>query len=139
MVVTRSTAAERRQRQTTVTAVPGLRPGPVPRRREALLLSGGLAVVLLGLLLVYLAVTRPLADVPAKLASGEIQNLNALDSSEKLLPLLDFYDSAEERTFVAETIWRRLHESPAPNVGELAKIRVPASEIGANRQLTGLR
>jgi cell division protein FtsW (lipid II flippase) len=139
MAVTRSTAAERRQRQTTLTAVPGLRPGPAPRNREALLLGGGLLVVLLGLLLVYLAVTRPLADVPAKLASGEIQNLNALDSSEKLLPLLDFYESPEERAFVAETIWRRLHETPAPNVGELAKIRVPASEIAANRRLTGLR
>jgi cell division protein FtsW (lipid II flippase) len=139
MVVTRSTAAERRQRQAAAAAVPSLSPGPAARRREAALLGGGIAVVLLGLLLVYLAVTRPLADLPAKLASGEVLNLNALDSSEKLLPLLDFYDSAEERSFVAETIWRRLHEAPAPNVGELAKIRVPASEIGANRQLTGLR
>ena len=56
MAVTRSTAAERRQRQPSSHPIPGLR--PAGRNQETVLLGGGLTVVLLGLLLVYLAAAK---------------------------------------------------------------------------------
>ncbi|MFL6198696.1 MAG: FtsW/RodA/SpoVE family cell cycle protein [Thermoanaerobaculia bacterium] len=137
MAVTRSTAAERRQRQPAGYTVPGLR--PAARNREMALLGGGLAVVLLGLLLAYLAVSKPLADVEKGVASGNVLNLNDLRQPEDLLPLLGFVTEPVERTFVARGIWRRTQEGPLPNVGELAKIRVPAAEIEKERRLPRLR
>lgn len=137
MAVTRSTAAERRQRPATSSSLPG--PAPAPRNREAILLAGGLAVVLLGLVLVYLAITRSVADVGPRLASGEVLNLNGLTQAEQLLPHLDFFREPAERSFAADRIWRYLHDNPAGNVGALSRIRVPASEIEGNRRLTTLR
>lgn len=137
MAVTRSTAAERRQRQAASYPVPGQR--PAARNQETMLLGGGLAVVLLGLLLVYLAVSKPLADVDKGLASGDVLNLNDLRQPEDLLPFLDFVTEPVERTFIARRIWRRTQEEPLPNVGELAKIRVPAAEIESERRLPRLR
>ena len=136
MAVTRSTAAERRQRQ-AIYSVPGLQ--PTPRNREAVLLGGGLAVVLLGLLLVYLAVSRPAGEVGKELASGAVLNLNDLRQPEDLLPFLSFISEPAERTFVARRIWRRAQEGVVPNVGELAKIRVPAAEIESERRLPELQ
>ncbi|HVG08104.1 MAG TPA: FtsW/RodA/SpoVE family cell cycle protein [Thermoanaerobaculia bacterium] len=136
MAVTRSTAAERRQRQPAGHAGPGLR--PASRNQEMALLGGGLAVVLLGLLLVYLAVAHPLADVEKGLASGNVLSLNDLRQPEDLLPFLDFVTEPAERTFIARRIWRRTQEGPVPNVGELAKIRVPAAEIESERRMPRL-
>ncbi len=137
MAVTRSTAAERRQRQPASYAVPGQR--PAARNQEMALLGGGLAVVLLGLLLVYLAVANPLADVEKGLASGDVINLNDLRQPEDLLPFLGFVTEPAERSFIARRIWRRTQEEPVPNVGELAKIRVPAAEIESERKMPRLR
>src|SRR5262245_38852321 len=114
MAVTRSTAAERRQRQAAPHAVPGLR--PAGRTQETVLLGGGLAVVLLGLLLVYLAASKPLADLDQHLASGDVLNLNDLRQPEDLLPLLGFITEPTERTFVARRIWLRTQQEPVPNV-----------------------
>lgn len=141
MAVTRSSAAERRQqRPATASVLSGL-PGqaPAPRNREAILLAGGLAVVILGLVLVYLAMTRSVADVGPKLASGEVVNLNALTQAEQLLPHLGFFKEPAERSFAADAISRYLHDNPAGNVGALSRIRVPASEIDNNRRLASLR
>lgn len=137
MAVTRSTAAERRQRQPAGYTAPGQR--PAARNQEMALLGGGLAVVLLGLLLVYLAVAKPLAEVEQGLASGGVLNLNDLRQPEDLLPFLGFVSEPVERTFIARRIWRRTQEGPVPNVGELAKIRVPAAEIESERRLPRLR
>ncbi len=126
MGVTLSTAAERRRRQAPA-GVPGL--GPAPRDRETLLLAGALVVLLLGLVLVYKAVTHPFAEAQAAIARGDIVDLQTLRQPEQLLPLLAFLDEPAERTFVARRIFRRLQEGPVPNAGELAKIRVPLSEI----------
>jgi cell division protein FtsW (lipid II flippase) len=139
MAVTRSTAAERRQHAANPGASPlaGLR--PAARNREMALLAGGLAVVLLGLLLAYLATSRPLAGTVKELADGTVLNLNDLRRPEDLAPLLGFLSEPTERAFVARRIWRRVQEGPLPNVGELAKIRVPAPEIDNERRLPGLR
>ena len=137
MGVTRSTAAERRQREPAGHADAGLR--PAVRNREMALLGGGLAVVLLGLLLVYLAVAAPLPAVDKGLAGGAVLNLNDLRQPEDLLPFLGFVTEPAERAFIARRIWRRTQEGPVPNVGELAKIRVSAAEIESERRLPRLR
>src|SRR4051812_24424107 len=144
MAVTRSTAAERRQRETTVLkgqpgfAVQGL-PGAPSRNLETILLAAAAVVILLGLALAYLAMVKPLADDTAKLASGEIVDLNDLKSADQLLPVLDVIDGSAERAFVAQAIWKRAHEGAFPNVGEIERIRVSSSDITGDRRLGSLR
>src|SRR4051812_908943 len=144
MAVTRSTAAERRQRETTVLkgqpgfAVQGL-PGAPSRNLETILLAAAVVVILLGLALAYLAMTKPLADDAAKLAAGQIVDLNDLKSSDQLLPVLDAVEGSAERAFVAQAIWKRAHEGAFPNVGEIERIRVSSSEITGDRRLGSLR
>src|SRR4051812_20114188 len=144
MAVTRSTAAERRQRETTVLkgqpgfAVQGL-PGAPSRNLETILLAAAAVVILLGLALAYLAMAKPLADDAAKLAAGGIVNLNDLKSADQLLPVLDVIDGSAERAFVAQAIWKRAHEGAFPNVGEIERIRVSASDITGDRRLGSLR
>src|SRR3954469_3561797 len=144
MAVTRSTAAERRQRETTVLkrqpgfAVQGL-PGGPSRNLEMILLAAAAIVILLGLALAYLAMTKPLADDAAKLAAGQIVDLNDLKSSDQLLPVLDAVEGSAERAFVAQAIWKRAHEGAFPNVGEIERIRVSSSEITGDRRLGSLR
>jgi cell division protein FtsW (lipid II flippase) len=137
MAVTRSTAADRRRRGFPALGA-GL-PGPPVRRREAALLAAAALTVLTGLVLVYLATTKPLAGVGPQLASGQIVNLNALHGSAELLPVLDVFDSSAERAFAAEEIWRRAHQGPLANVGELTRLRVPAAAIDQDKRLAGLR
>ncbi len=80
---------------------------------------------------------KPLDGFEERLASGELVDLNSLRSAEQLLPVLDAFDSSAERSFVAQEIWKRAHLGKIPNVGELARIRVPASEIEGDRRLSG--
>jgi cell division protein FtsW (lipid II flippase) len=114
---------------------------PSARGKETALLGAGAAVVLLGLALVYLAVTRPFAEVPGRISSGEIVDLSTLSQPEQLVPLLGFLDDSAERAFVAGKIQRRVSElgGSVPNVGELAKIRVPAAEIESASRLPALQ
>lgn len=139
MAVTRSTSADRRRREATgFPPIPGLQP-TVRRDQETILLGGGILVFLLGLVLVYLAVTRPFADVEAKIASGEIVPLHELREAEQLVPLLTFLDEPAEQSFVARQIARRAQEGSIPNVGELARLRVPVSEVEDSSRLPVLR
>lgn len=145
MAVTRSTAADRRRQASPVPKgtmpIPGLAGAPLlnHRNREALLLAAGALAILLGLMLVYLATVKPLDGVDRKIASGEIVNLNALRSAEQLLPVLDVFDSSAERAFAAREIWKRAHQGGLPNVGELSRIRVSASDVEGDRRLTSFR
>jgi cell division protein FtsW (lipid II flippase) len=146
MAVTRSTAADRRQQETPARRQPGFPvqglPGdPAPRARntEAILLAAAAVVVLLGLALAYLAMARPLADDETQIAAGQIVNLNDLRGADQLTPVLDVFDGAAERAFVAQQIWKRAHEGDLPNVGEIERIRVPASAIEGDRRLASLR
>jgi cell division protein FtsW (lipid II flippase) len=145
MAVTRSTAADRRQRESAGRfsqsgALPGPRHGLEPGRGlETLLLAGGALAVLFGLVLVYLAVTRPLAEIQKGLAAGEIVNLNDLRQPEQLLPLLEFLDEPAERSFVAREIAEALQGHEAANVGELSRLRVPVSTVEKSSRLPGLK
>ncbi|MFL6192618.1 MAG: FtsW/RodA/SpoVE family cell cycle protein [Thermoanaerobaculia bacterium] len=144
MAVTRSTAADRREREKKPAFRGGFAVQPLPgagpaRTTETLLLAAAGLVVLLGLVLVYLATVKPLEAVGPKLASGEIVNLNELRGSDQLLPILDVFESSSERSFAAQRIWKRAHEGTLPNVGELGRIRVSAAEIEGDKRLTTLR
>jgi cell division protein FtsW (lipid II flippase) len=146
MAVTRSTAADRRQQETPARRQPGFPvqglpgdPAPKARNTEALLLAAAAVVVLLGLTLAYLAMVKPLAEDEARIASGQIVNLNDLRGADQLLPTLDVFDSSAERSFVAQQIWKRAHEGGLPNVGEIERIRVPSAAIEGDRRLTSLR
>jgi len=145
VAVTRSTAADRRSRQPFGPAAPpGLQ--PAGRGTETLLLAGGMLAVVCGLLLVYFAVTRSSVqiagqptDLQKAMASGEILNLNEVRQPEQIVPLLGFLDEPGERTFVAQEIAKFLQLHQVQNVGELARLRVPVSEVTKSSRLPGLR
>lgn len=144
MAVTRSTAADRR-RSAGPSPIPGLHPA-VARDRETLLLGGGIVVFLLGLVLVYLAMTRPFGEIAARLASGQIVAVEDLREPEQIAPLLGFLNEPAERAFIARQIFQRIQEEPIQNVGELARLRVPVSEVDdssrfpmLSRRVEGLR
>jgi cell division protein FtsW (lipid II flippase) len=139
MAVTRSTAADRRRRDSTGhVPIPGLHP-TVARDRETILLAGGIAVFLLGLVLAYLAMSRPFADVAAKLQSGEIVAVDDLREPGQLTPLLGFLAEPAERSYVARQIYQRIQEGNVHNVGELARLRVPVSEVEDDARLPMLK
>jgi cell division protein FtsW (lipid II flippase)/uncharacterized membrane protein YgcG len=136
MGVTISRAAERTRRPASGAGFAGL-PGESRRGREALLLTLAGCVVAFAMALTWLTVSRPLADLEARLARGEVINLNTVSSSGQLAPLLTFLPSAQESAFVADRIRQRLAEAPAGNVGELGRLRVSAEDV-SSRHLPGL-
>src|SRR5258708_28186998 len=139
MGVTISRAAERQSRPDPWHRGAGLAgdPGAHRRGREAVMLAVAGGVGVFASVLTWLTVSRPLADLDARLARGEIVNLNAVSSSSELTPLLAFLSSAQERVFVADRIRQRLAEAPAHNVGELGRLPVAAAEVDRHR-LPGL-
>ncbi len=132
MAVTRSSAAER----------PRTSIGPV--RRDAwpaaflIWLAAAAALIAAGIWLAYQAKSQPFTAVRQGLAAKQILNLNDLGTREDLLPMLaPIFPDAAERQFVARKIY--YVSGGAANVGALARIRVPESEIRRTRGLTGLR
>src|SRR5262249_11817508 len=86
-------------------------------------------VVVFAMALAWLAVSRPLPDLQARLDHGEIVNLNAVVKPGDILPLLFFLPNAQERSYVADRIRRRLAEGPIENVGELARLRAAPQAV----------
>src|SRR5258708_25314313 len=136
MGVTISRAADRQRRPTAGPLSAGL-PGEARRGREAALLALSALVVVPAMVLTWLAVSRPLPETEARLARGEIVNLNAAASAADLLPPLAFLPAPQERSFVAERIHERLAAGPLGNVRDLGRLRVAAAEVAA-RRLPGL-
>src|ERR1700688_212635 len=139
MGVTISRAAERHSRPDPWHHAAGLAGDPAAHRggREAALLAVSGVVVVFAVVLTWLTVSRPLADLDARIARGEVVNLNPASSAGELTPLLAFLPSTQERVYVADRIRQRLAEAPAHNVGELGRLRVAAAEVDRQR-LPGL-
>src|SRR5437868_3157189 len=98
-------------------------PPPEERRRELPWLIGASAIALCGLLMAAFAKTQNFPDLEARLGRGELLDLNAIQSSEQLLPFLAVFPS-EARQAAADKVWDALERSrPLPNVGALARIR----------------
>jgi cell division protein FtsI/penicillin-binding protein 2/cell division protein FtsW (lipid II flippase) len=81
-------------------------------------------VVATGLVLVYQAKTQNYADVEAKLAHNELLNLNAVTSSDLILPFLRFQPDEAQRRELADKIYQTIRRAqPIRNVGALSKLR----------------
>jgi len=90
-----------------------------------------------GLFLVYQAKSQPFGEIDRALAAKQLVNLNELRSREDLLPFLDIISEPAERQFVARRIYYAA--GSLENVGALARLRVPESEIRGVRGLAGFK
>src|SRR5205823_9278745 len=88
-------------------------------------------LVAAGLALVLLAKTEDFPDQRARLARGEVLDLNTVTAQEQLLPFLQVFANTEHRAQAADKVWAYLEtHQPLPNVGALARLRaVPLSNL----------
>jgi cell division protein FtsW (lipid II flippase) len=132
VAVTRSTAADRDRRGTAVQ----LR---VARARtgEFFALVAAIALAIAALVLAYRGRT---ARLPAPTQAP--LNLSTVEKREQLLPYLTTIAAPAERQYIARKVFeyvRDLQDGGVPNVGVLARIRVPIREVTATRGLTSLQ
>ena len=130
MAVTKSRAAER---------APVARAGRSLSRRgiETVWLLAVTIILTAGVILVHRAKSHELPEAEKALAAGRLLNLNAFEAREQALPAAAVFPSAAERAFAARKIYGVAGE--ADNVGTLARIRVPESEIRRTRGLVTLQ
>ena len=131
MAVTRSRAAERIETRYVRLGRPAWPAG------EFLWLAAVSVVIAGGLYLVYQAKSQDFAEIETGLQSRQLLNLNDLGTRDDLLPFLGFLSDRGERQFVARKIYDA--SGSLPNVGALARIRVPESEMRATRGLAGFK
>ncbi|MBI4749437.1 MAG: FtsW/RodA/SpoVE family cell cycle protein [Acidobacteria bacterium] len=133
MAITRSTAADRTQRQLNQHPAPVFIP-------VNLVLS-----LIVSLLFGYGAwkvkavqeVEYNFTDVSATLKEQEKikpqrqtpVNLNAVTSSKEILPILDFLESDKDREFAAGIIYEYTRNNRLANVGQLAKVRYRENDL----------
>ena len=131
MAVTRSTAAER-----TRHGSPFAVRTAAYRTRELIGLAGASLLVVAG---VYLAYQGRVARLETP-APGPF-DLTQLDRREQLLPFLTLIPSPVERQYVAKKIADGLRDrgGEVPNVGTLARIRVPVREVLGTKGLVELQ
>jgi cell division protein FtsI/penicillin-binding protein 2/cell division protein FtsW (lipid II flippase) len=99
------------------------------RSREFWWLLGATALVACGLAVVFSAKTQDFPETQAKLASGDLLDLNSVPSKETLEKSLLRIDDSSERTYVAERLQAFLaSHAPLPNVGSLSRLRLNASD-----------
>ncbi|HEX4228934.1 MAG TPA: FtsW/RodA/SpoVE family cell cycle protein [Bryobacteraceae bacterium] len=104
---------------------------PRERRLELLLLLCASAAVSCGLALVFLAKTQDFAESDRRLANHELVNLNQTGGPDRLLPMLQVVEESDQRQASAERIESYLDSHrPVPNVGVLARLRVPSPVAG---------
>jgi cell division protein FtsW (lipid II flippase) len=130
MAVTRSTSSDRDRRPPASNVrAPRLR-GP-----EFIGLAGATALVIAALALASHGRTARLPATPRPPL-----NLSQLEKREQLLPYLNTIAAPVERQYVARKIFERVRDmSVVPNVGTLARIRVPVREVKATRGLAELQ
>lgn len=130
MPVTRSSAADRDRKGA------GLQFQPFRWR------TAELAGLVAASLLVIVAVTLTHRGRAERTEAPAVPPLNLLtvEKREQLLPYLTAIESPAERQYVARKIFERIRDSAAlPNVGALARIRVPIREVNSTRGLTELQ
>ena len=80
----------------------------------------------------FVAKTQDFAEAERRLASHELVNLNETGSPDRLLPVLQLVTESDQRRVAADRIESYLDEHrPVPNVGVLARLRVPSPTAGA--------
>ncbi len=129
MAVTRSTSSDRDRRAPAFEARIAR-----PRTGELAGLLGATALLICGLILAWYGRTARLpkpAETPV--------NLSRIERSEQLLPALTSIASSAERQYVARKIFARVRDTAVPNVGAIARIRVPVREVKTTHGLTELQ
>ena len=77
-----------------------------------------------GLVYVYLAKTQSFPDVSARLAHGDLLNLNRVSSADQLTPYLEIFEDSGQRQAIAERTFAFLETArPLRNIGTLARLR----------------
>ncbi len=101
------------------------------RTREFRWLLGASLLVAAGLWLVLIAKTQDFANVPGRVSSGELFNLNAAHTqSDFALLLTNVFGESQARELAAARLAGFLDKNrPLPNVGALARLRVTNSEL----------
>ncbi len=111
-------------------------------RVERLGLAVTSVVVLFGLALTFAEQAFEFSSLRTALGSGRVVDLQAMKSSNELVPLLTMFPEPAERIAVAESVYDRLKgPTPGPwltHVGALAAFTISAPQIRANRRLTVL-
>jgi cell division protein FtsW (lipid II flippase) len=131
MAITRSKPAERAQsayRRSRAEAWPA---------GEFLWLAAVSILIAVGVFLVFKAKTRAFGEIEQGLATRQLLNLNDLSIREDLLPFLSIVSDPAERQFIARNIYNA--SGRLANVGALARIRVPESEIRGAHGLTSFK
>jgi len=130
VVVTKSTAAQRRLRQVSAT-------GAQPRSKEAALLLAGALLLALGVCLSYIAMA---GRVKAEAKAGPpLLNLNSKPEAQRLAPLLTSFQTKADRQFAAEQIAGRLQSGPISSVSDLTALRADAHLVRQTRGLVDFR
>ena len=133
MAVTRSWEAK------VIAVKAGGAPGRAGWREFAWLASASLLVGA-GLFLVYSAKSYSFADAGASLGRGDLLDLNQVNDADQLLPFLQVFRGADERDYVAKTVFDFLTaHRPLANVGALGRLRVGEKEIEKHPEWTMLR
>lgn len=112
---------------------------PRERRREFRWLLGASLIVGCALVLVFLAKTQDFTDVQARLAAGELVDLNSVGNPEQLAPVLQGFDDPLQRAVLSQRLFDFIQRrEPLPNVGALAHLRVARTEISLDPELSFL-
>ncbi len=136
MTTTRKTVAarvrERRDREALESSA--------SRRLELILLLAASIVIAMGLALVYAAKTHAFTNFDKKLQDKQLLNLNQLSAYQQLLPFLTVIPKADDREFVARTIYAATrHGNKIANVGAIGRIRLRESDPGIRNMETFLK
>jgi hypothetical protein len=109
-------------------------PAPRARRREGVWLGAASILAAFGLTLVCAAKMAELSNATARIAHGELVNLNAVSSAEQMEPFLAMFADAGSRQDAADKVFRLIQESKRiPNVGALARVRVNGKRLPISR------
>jgi cell division protein FtsW (lipid II flippase) len=129
VAVTRSTASDRDRR------APVFQPRAARLRTgEFLGLAGATVLIISALILAWYGRTARLST-----ATEPPFDLTHIERREQLLPYLTAIALPAERQYVARKIFERVRDGVVPNVGTLARIRVPVREVKSTRGLTDLQ
>jgi len=98
---------------------------PIERLIELRWLAGASALVACGLVLVCAAKVREFPEASARLASGDLLNLNSVSDRDQISPFLLAISDPSKRALAAQTIFDYLDSHPKlANDGALAPVRV---------------
>src|SRR5262249_44832522 len=112
-----------------------------PRRTDGIAwLAAASLLIAFGLAMTYAAKTMELPETTAKLARGDLLDLNRAPSAEALLPFLNTFPGRDGRELAAARTFAFLEKArPVRNVGALSALRISVAEIESDPRWDTLR